>query len=58
MLGVFVDASRGVETVLFYAGILPSITMSEFVLGIAVVLGVLFVGAVVMVVMMKSKINA
>lgn len=39
---------EGAETVLFYAGILPSIAMSEFVLGIAVALGVLFVVAVVM----------
>ncbi|OPH37856.1 hypothetical protein B5J93_07715 [Moraxella equi] len=39
---------EGAETVLFYAGILPSIAMSEFVLGIAVALGVLFVVAVIM----------
>ena len=39
---------EGAETVLFYAGILPSIAMSEFVLGIAVALGVLAVVAVIM----------
>ncbi|NSM10724.1 hypothetical protein G5C01_05005 [Moraxella bovoculi] len=40
---------EGAETVLFYAGILPSIAMSEFVLGMAVALGVLFVVAVIMI---------
>ncbi|MDO4896597.1 MAG: FTR1 family protein [Moraxella sp.] len=39
---------EGAETVLFYAGILPSIAMSEFVLGIVVALGVLFVVALIM----------
>lgn len=39
---------EGTEAVLFYAGILPSIAMIEFVLGIAVALGVLFVVAVIM----------
>lgn len=40
---------EGAETVLFYAGILPSIATSEFVLGIAVALGVLAVVAIIMV---------
>lgn len=39
---------EGAETILFYAGILPSIAMSEFIIGIGVALVVLAVVAIVM----------
>ena len=39
---------EGAETILFYAGILPSIAMSDFVMGIGVALMILAVVAVVM----------
>lgn len=39
---------EGAETVLFYTGILPSITASDFVLGIVMALGILAVVAVIL----------
>lgn len=39
---------EGAETVLFYAGILPSIAVSDFVLGIVMALGILAVVAVIL----------
>lgn len=39
---------EGAETILFYVGILPSIAMSDFLLGIGLALGVLAVVAVVL----------